>query len=151
MSQDNRKQGLIMEQQKVVLLIDDDEDQLFIYKTLLEREGHEVIGVRSAQQGLDTLRDLHVDVVVCDVMMPGMDGKEFVKRVRDTKRGLKNLPVISFSAAQSDIGVELIKAGATSFCSKRSPKEALLAEVAALADRSEDKRLLSAIQQRFAA
>lgn len=139
-----------MDEHKVVLLIDDNEDELFIYQTYLEQEGFDVIAVNSAQQGLETLRDLHVDAVICDVMMRAMDGKEFVRRVRERQRGLKNLPVISFSAAAGrDIEPELIKAGATSFCSKCSPKETLLAQVAALTDNSEQKHLLDSIQKRF--
>jgi CheY-like chemotaxis protein len=139
-----------MDEHKVVLLVEDNEDELFIYQTYLQREGFDVVAVKSAQQGLETLRDLHVDVVICDVMMRSMDGKEFVKRVRERQRGLKNLPVISFSAAEGGyLEPELIKAGATSFCSKNSPKEVLLAQVAALTDNSEQKHLLDSIQKRF--
>jgi len=138
-----------MQQQKVVMIIDDDEDQLFIYETMLKIEGFEVIAVRTAQEGLETLRQLHVDIVVCDLMMPAMCGREFIKRVREKNRGLKNLPVISFSSASSEIEPEVVKAGADSFFSKSAPKEKLISQIVALTNNAESRELLSSIQKRF--
>lgn len=133
-----------------VLLVEDDADQRLIYQTMLERAGYDCIGAASGFSGLEVLRDVHVDLVVCDVLMPGMDGKEFIKRARQSKRGLSQLPVVSFSAASPEIGPELVAAGANVFCSKQAPKQKLLGAVASLIESvSSQQSLLEEIKQRF--
>lgn len=100
-----------------VLLIDDDRDQLFVFEALLKKDRFNVISADSAREGLNALRDINVDVVVCDVMMPQMNGKDFVSLLRKLD-GVKTVPVIALTAGSRDLETELLEVGADKFCLK---------------------------------
>ncbi len=134
---------------KTVLLVDDDSDQLEIFRLLIERGGHNVITAESASAALEILASIYIDVVVCDVMMPGIDGREFIKRARKT-RGMTRLPVISFTAASNDLEEELLEVGADKFCAKKDCSKRLLQQIRALTSKQgQAKSLLLQIQNRF--
>ena len=131
-----------------ILLIDDDENQLAIFKTLLEQANYNVIDVCSAEKGLQVLNEVHVELVICDVNMPGMDGKEFIEAVR-RREGLTNLPVITFSAAQRYAEEDLLHSGANKFCSKSNTRKLLKQANYLLASQTQDQNLLGQIRNRF--
>jgi CheY-like chemotaxis protein len=112
------------EQTPVILLVDDDEDQLLIFQTLLQRTNVTVITSRSAQEGLATLEMNRVDLVVCDVLMPHMNGREFICRIRK-QRGRGRIPVIAFSASSDDLEESLLAAGADAYCPKNKARNLL--------------------------
>jgi len=67
-----------------ILLIDDQQDYLQSTAALLEREGHEVVGVTSGEEGLELLKKEHFDLLLVDYYMPGgMTGEEVVKELRN--------------------------------------------------------------------
>jgi len=65
-----------------VLVIDDDDMVLIILRKLLEAEMFQVDVVLSARDGLTRLPEKHYDIILCDMWMPGMSGKEFYYQVR---------------------------------------------------------------------
>jgi diguanylate cyclase (GGDEF)-like protein len=70
-----------------ILLIDDQQDYLQSTTTLLQREGHEVVGVTSGEEGLESLKKEHFDLLLVDYYMPGgMTGEEVVKELRGFNR-----------------------------------------------------------------
>jgi CheY-like chemotaxis protein len=80
-----------------VLLIEDDDAQRVIASFALKKAGHEVWEACDGQQGVDAARGQRPDVVVCDVMMPGMNGYEVVGALRaDTE--LASVPIILLTA-----------------------------------------------------
>lgn len=134
----------------IVLIVDDDWDQLNLYETLLKKNGYEVIKSPTAQEALDTLSNIHVDLVISDVLMPGISGKEFVQRAR-TARGLSNLPIISLTAGASQFRDELLSVGVDGFLSKSCSTSELLSEIASLLNQQEETgSLLQKICDRFA-
>lgn len=114
-----------------ILLLDDDEDQLFVYKTLLESRGYQVIPSATAREALQILSSVPVDLVICDVLMPGMSGEEFIHRARQA-RGLIKLPIITFTAGSADLRSKLIKAGANSFVEKTKASKELIDQISLL-------------------
>ena len=58
--------------------------------------------VSSGQEALAAIKDLHPDVLICDLAMPGMDGYEVLKNGRRLEPKIGNLPVIVFTAAARD-------------------------------------------------
>jgi DNA-binding response OmpR family regulator len=67
----------------LVLCLDDDEDMLECYKTVLEADGYTVIGVLSAEEGVRACKKQMPDVIVADLMMEEVDaGTTFVKEIR---------------------------------------------------------------------
>ena len=80
-----------------VLLIEDDEAQRFIAAFALKKAGHQVREEEDGQHGVDAARESRPDVVVCDIMMPGMTGYEVVARLRALPE-LATVPVILLTA-----------------------------------------------------
>jgi two-component system CheB/CheR fusion protein len=87
-----------------VLLVDDAEDLVVAFKSLLELEGAAVIVATNASEGLATLENNEIDVVISDISMPGMDGYAFLEAARRLPR-YAHVPAVALSglARESDI------------------------------------------------
>ena len=81
-----------------ILLVDDNAVQAAIRQAVLKRAGYNVVVVLSSQRALDQLRNHEfpytIDLVLTDHMMPGMDGTQFVARIREF---MPDLPVMVLS------------------------------------------------------
>ena len=80
-----------------VLLIEDDEAQRFVARFALTKAGHEVREAADGPAGLDAARQQRPDVIVCDVMMPGMTGYDVLAQLR-ADPGLATVPVVLLTA-----------------------------------------------------
>jgi CheY-like chemotaxis protein len=67
-----------------ILIVDDDRDVRESVAKVLERAGHEVALADSGAAGLQTLDALSADLIITDVIMPGQNGVEFIRQLRDT-------------------------------------------------------------------
>src|SRR5688572_15582801 len=77
-----------------ILVIDDDEKITSFLRRALAYEGYRVDTAPDGQAGLLRARDRHPDLVVLDVMMPGMDGREVARRLR----GGGDVPILKLTA-----------------------------------------------------
>ena len=68
---------------KRVLVIDDEEDIRIVLKEVLQRAGFDVEVAANSSEGLESMRDRPTDLVVTDVIMPGMDGVTAAKQIRE--------------------------------------------------------------------
>jgi len=109
---------------KTVLCIDDEKIGLRVRKLLLEGEGYRVLTASNGQQGLDLFDHNHVDVVVLDYYMPGLNGGDVAAELR---RRRSNIPIIFFSAYFSlpPQALEL----ANAFITKGDPPEVLIEKI----------------------
>ncbi len=80
---------------KRILVVDDEEGLRLLYKEELEDEGADVIVAASGPEALEKLDENEVDLVLLDIKMPGMDGVEVLRRVKEKH---KDLPVILCTA-----------------------------------------------------
>jgi DNA-binding NtrC family response regulator len=105
-----------LNQKKNILLVDDDPAILSVLETRLVSAGLKVFIAGNGPQALEILNDHHVDVLVSDVKMPGMNGMELLEKVRSIK---PELPVI-FMTAYGTIpdAVSSVKAGVVDYLSK---------------------------------
>lgn len=65
-----------------ILIVDDEPDVRFMMRLIFERAGHQVTEARHGVAGLKSVKARHPDLVTTDVMMPMMDGLEFIERLR---------------------------------------------------------------------
>lgn len=80
---------------KKILVVDDEEGLRLLYKEELEDEGNVVVLASSGAEALERLGDGPVDLVLLDIKMPGMDGVEVLRRLKER---WKDLPVILCTA-----------------------------------------------------
>lgn len=83
---------------KTILVIDDEEAIAEVVCVFLESEGYKTTQASNGRQGLDYLSTIHPDVVICDVMMPILDGREFCKKMQ-ANSNYRSIPIILMSAA----------------------------------------------------
>ena len=88
---------------RTVVLIDDEADLVEMLTQALETKGYEVHAAFNGVKGLAMARTLHPDVVICDLMMPGMSGLEVCRNLRGDP-DTKDIPILVISAlgAESD-------------------------------------------------
>jgi DNA-binding response OmpR family regulator len=82
-----------MKRQYTVLAVDDESDVLLIVKTALQVEGYKVLTAPDGPEALKTAHEEKPDLVLLDVMMPGMDGFEVLERLRQDDATCR-IPVI---------------------------------------------------------
>jgi DNA-binding response OmpR family regulator len=118
-----------------ILIVEDDQRLARQLKKGIEEQGHVVSLAMDGVQGLEAARQGHFDVLVLDVMLPGMDGFAVVKRLRSS--GSKS-PVLMLTARDSaeDI-VAGLDSGADDYLTKPFSLKILLARLRALARRKE--------------
>ena len=84
-----------------ILVVDDMEEMLLIFKSLLETSGATVFEATSALKGLEVLEREQIDLLISDVSMPEIDGYEFLRRIR-ANPALARLPAIAISGMRRD-------------------------------------------------
>lgn len=91
-----------------VLVVDDDPQVLRLMRVNLELEGYDVVSAPDGQEALEAVLSERPDLVVCDVMMPGVDGLTVLRNLRSNPRTSK-IPfvVVSAKAQRSDIKAAL--------------------------------------------
>ena len=80
-----------------VLVVEDDPDSLDIVRRTLEKAGHHVFPASNGWEGLLSLDAHNVDLIILDLMMPGMNGNAFLRIIRNDQRR-KAMPVVVLSA-----------------------------------------------------
>ena len=83
--------------------VDDNADNRELLTRYLERSGHQVLTASSGMEALARLADRPVDVVLLDLIMPGMDGNQVLKRLKENAQ-LRSIPVIVISGRQEKQG-----------------------------------------------
>jgi excisionase family DNA binding protein len=102
----------------VVLIVDDDPRLREYVRVNLEMEGYAVREAGNAEEGLNVLEEASPDLVLLDVMMPGVDGWEMLRRVQE-RHGVGAIPVIMFSGKIDEQSVaEAASRGAHGFVGK---------------------------------
>ena len=85
-----------------IYIIEDDENIMNLLKIALEGFGYAAEGFETAEEGLARMREEKPDLVIFDWMLPGMDGTEAIKEVRNTEQ-LKYVPVMLLTAKEKEL------------------------------------------------
>jgi len=118
--------------QGALLIVDDNEDNRYTLTRRLQREGYtNLTTANDGQQALDLLQSQRFDLVLLDVMMPGLNGYEVLQRMHSDTR-LRHVPVIMISALDEiDSVIRCIELGAEDYLSKPFNPTLLRARVGA--------------------
>lgn len=122
---------------KEILLIDDEPDIVNLVSYNLKKEGFRVTTAADGEEGLEKVRKASFDLVILDLMLPGLQGVEICRMLRNHP-GTEDLPIIMLTA-KSDMSDKIrgLETGADDYITKPfSPKE-LIARVRALLRRSD--------------
>jgi CheY-like chemotaxis protein len=121
------------------LIIDDNTHMTHIVETILRGFGaQKILSARDAPEAFDKLKSDSIDIVICDFMMPVLDGLEFVKLLRtssDTTNSTATVPIIMLTAHTERSRVEAARdVGATEVCCKPVTAKELLNKIVAVVD-----------------
>ncbi|MGB1071839.1 MAG: response regulator [Planctomycetota bacterium] len=119
-----------------IIVVEDEADILDVIEYNLTREGFKVLGFRDGEQGLEAIKGEEPQLVLLDLMLPGIDGIEICKKVKEDPL-TRDVPVIMITAKTEESDVVLgLGVGADDYVSKPfSPKE-LVARVKAVLRRA---------------
>ncbi len=115
---------------KTVLIVDDEPDILKITTARLKKAGYEVQQAMDGREGLDLIKEESPDLVLLDLALPEIDGREVCRRVK-SDNAIKNIPIIFFSASVADGSIEEMveEFGADGFIVKPFSHEELLEKI----------------------
>jgi two-component system cell cycle response regulator len=82
---------------KIILVVDDSETNRTLLRRRLEREGYQIVASASGPEAFENLRATHIDLVLLDIMMPGLDGEQVLQQMQEDAE-LRLIPVIMISA-----------------------------------------------------
>ena len=101
---------------KVILCIDDDPISLAMLGRSLRKLRHQVVTADTPFEGLELVHDLNPDLILLDFMMPDMDGKQVLSKVRETHA---DLPVVFLTGRIEDSVVDEVMAAGASGCLRK--------------------------------
>ncbi len=114
-----------------ILVVDDQPPNIRLLDAVLSPRGYRVLRAASGEEALDLLRDEQPHLVLLDILMPGMDGYEVCRRIREDP-DTAFLPVVMVTASDTQQKVRAIEAGADDFITKPFDQGELLARVKSL-------------------
>lgn len=128
-------------QKETILIVDDEEDIIELIKFNLKNEGYSILTAMTGEQAIKIAKKYTPDLIVLDLMLPGMDGLEvtdYLKKFEITK----NIPIVMVTAKgdESDVvtGLEL---GATDYISKPFSPKVMVARIRAILKRRRKKSM----------
>ena len=137
----------MMDTDKVrVLVVDDHQANLRLLEAILSPRGYDVLTAARGEEALQRLAETDIDLVLLDIVMPGIDGYEVCRRIREDPL-TAYLPVVMVTASGDEEKVRSLEAGADDFLTKPVKSSELLARVASL---TRIKRFHDTIQRQTA-
>ncbi len=124
-----------------ILVVEDEEDILELLQYNLKKAGYDVSGVTSGEKALKAVRDSAPDLLLLDLMLPGVDGVEVCRMLRESPK-TSDLPIVMLTARgeEQDI-VRGLEAGADDYVTKPFSSRILLARISAVLRRKQSPQL----------
>ncbi|MFN3680883.1 MAG: sigma-54-dependent transcriptional regulator [Nitrospira sp.] len=134
-----------------ILVVDDEVNIRNALSTLLEKRGYDAKGIGTAEEAFRYLEETPVDLVITDVRMPGMDGIEFLRRLKDKWPSTEVVIMTAFGSI--DAAVEAMRLGAYDYLTKPIDRDRFPLVVEKALERhalvSENKQLRDRLETRF--
>jgi len=124
-----------MKAKKKILFIEDEPDQILMISLRLKKNGYVVISAMDGEEGLKKAVEEKPDLILADVIMPGIDGFEVCRRLR-ADLATAHIPIISTTAAGADdIDRQCLQAGASECVRKPYDSADLLLKIGRLLEK----------------
>ena len=134
-----------MSEKSHILIIDDEKNYLLILQTLLEEEGYTVTAISDPETALAFLEESEVDVIVTDMKMPKISGRDVLEQV---KKSWPHIPVLIMTAFGSiESAVEVMKYGAFHYITKPFANDEILLSINNAAELSHAHQQYRLLQQ----
>jgi CheY-like chemotaxis protein len=117
-------------QPKRILVVDDLEDNISLLEEILAEEGYEIDSAKNGQSALAKVEASPPDLVLMDAMMPGMDGYEVTRRIRENP-SLPFIPILMITANENADVPQGLELGANDFIRKPIDFDELMARIKA--------------------
>lgn len=108
-----------------IVIVDDDTANLKVAGHILSGSGMRVTALKSGTLLLEYLEKNHPDLILLDILMPGMDGFETLRRLKEHPKG-KDIPVVFLSASEEEQASKGLALGAVDFVKKPFAPELLI-------------------------
>ncbi|MGE5247469.1 MAG: response regulator [Verrucomicrobiota bacterium] len=113
-----------------ILIVDDELDYLTLLKLKLVNEGFDVTAMGSAEEAMEAIATVAPDLIVSDILMPGMDGLEMFRRIRESGTAYAETPLIFISGKDdAEVKVDALHLGAEDFLVKPVDLKVLAARI----------------------
>jgi two-component system cell cycle response regulator DivK len=114
---------------KKILVVEDNETNTYLISFILRRNGYEVIEARTGEEGVEFAIKEKPDLVIMDIRLPGIDGLEATKRIRESEVDEK-IPIVALTSyAMIGDKEKALKAGCTGYIEKPINPETFMAEI----------------------
>jgi CheY-like chemotaxis protein len=114
---------------KTVLLVEDNEDNLVVYRTILEHVGYAVIEARDGEEGVNRARSDLPDIILMDISIPKIDGWEATERLKGDDHTAE-IPIIALTAhALEEDRAKAMRAGCDGYLAKPVEPRRVVQEV----------------------
>ncbi len=114
---------------KRILVIEDNETNIYLIGFILKKNGHEAIEARSGEEGIELAVKEKPDLILMDIQLPGIDGLETTKRIRELDAGRK-IPIIALTSyAMTGDKQKALEAGCTGYVEKPLNPETFLGQI----------------------
>ncbi len=114
----------------IILNVDDRQDNRYLFETILRAAGHEVYSAADGAEALALLKNIQCDLIVSDVVMPGMDGFQFCREVKSSP-ATRDIPFVFFTAVYTEAKDEqfALSLGAAGFLVKPLEPDQLVEKI----------------------
>jgi CheY-like chemotaxis protein len=117
------------DKQKTVLLVEDNEDNLVVYRTILEHVGFRVIEARDGEEGVSRARSELPDIILMDISIPKIDGWEATERLK-ADGATSSIPIIALTAhALEEDRLKAMRSGCDGYLAKPVEPRRVVQEV----------------------
>jgi two-component system, cell cycle response regulator DivK len=114
---------------KIILVIEDNENNRYLIGFILRKNGYEVIEARTGEEGVELAIKEKSDLILMDIQLPGIDGLETTRRIRESKAD-GEIPIIALTSyTMTGDREKALKAGCTGYIEKPINPDTFISDV----------------------